>query len=89
MCAVHTEVRGEHWILGTGVANGCELPCGCWELHLGLLQEQSEKSVLLTLEPSLQPNILLFYVHSRDQIQVIRLSLAIQVIFTRFLGTKD
>jgi hypothetical protein len=31
------------------------LPCGCWELNLGPLEEQS---VLLTSEPSLQP----FYV---------------------------
>jgi hypothetical protein len=32
---------------------GCEPPCGCWELNLGSLEEQS---VLLTAEPSLQPN---------------------------------
>jgi hypothetical protein len=29
-----------------------ELPCGCWELNLGPLEEQS---VLSTTEPSLQP----------------------------------
>lgn len=23
----------------TGVLGGCELPCGCWEPDLGLLQE--------------------------------------------------
>ena len=22
---------------GTGVTDGCETPCGCWEFHLGLL----------------------------------------------------
>ena len=22
---------------GTGVRNGCEPPCGCWDLNLGLL----------------------------------------------------
>jgi hypothetical protein len=32
--------------------NGCEPPCGCWELNSGRLEEQS---VLLTAEPSLQP----------------------------------
>jgi hypothetical protein len=32
--------------------DGCESPCGCWELNSGLLEEQS---VLLTTEPSLQP----------------------------------
>lgn len=25
---------------GTGVVDGCELPCGCWELKLGPLREQ-------------------------------------------------
>ena len=34
------------------VMDGCEPPCGCWELNLGPLEEQS---VLLTAEPSLQP----------------------------------
>jgi hypothetical protein len=37
----------------TGVTDSCELPCGFWELNLGPLEEQS---VLLTAEPSLQPN---------------------------------
>jgi hypothetical protein len=32
-----------------GVTDTCELPCGCWELDLGPLEEQS---VLLTTEPS-------------------------------------
>jgi hypothetical protein len=34
------------------ITNGCEPPCGCWELNSGPLEEQS---VLLTAEPSLQP----------------------------------
>jgi hypothetical protein len=34
------------------ITNGCELPCGCWELNSGPLEEQP---VLLTTEPSLQP----------------------------------
>jgi hypothetical protein len=34
------------------IAEGCEPPCGCWELNSGPLEEQS---VLLTTEPSLQP----------------------------------
>ena len=33
------------------ITDGCEPPCGCWELDLGPLEEQS---VLLTTEPSLQ-----------------------------------
>jgi hypothetical protein len=34
---------------GTGVTDGCELLCGCWELKLGPLEEQA---VLLTGELS-------------------------------------
>jgi hypothetical protein len=34
------------------ITDGCEPPCGCWELNSGPLEEQS---VLLTAEPSLQP----------------------------------
>lgn len=36
---------------GTVVTDGCELPCGCCELSLGLLDEQS---VLLASKPALQ-----------------------------------
>jgi hypothetical protein len=36
---------------GTGVTDGCKLPCGCWELNPGPLEEQP---VLVTTEPSLQ-----------------------------------
>ncbi|XP_063128212.1 dynein regulatory complex protein 8 isoform X4 [Rattus norvegicus] len=36
------------------ITDGCELPCSCWELNSGPLEEQS---VLLTTEPSLQPEI--------------------------------
>ncbi|EGW02432.1 E3 ubiquitin-protein ligase NEDD4 [Cricetulus griseus] len=34
------------------IRDGCEPPCGCWELNSGPLEEQS---VLLTSESSLQP----------------------------------
>ena len=34
------------------ITDGCEPPCGYWELNSGPLEEQS---VLLTAEPSLQP----------------------------------
>ena len=33
------------------IIDGCEPPCGCWELNSGPLEEQP---VLLTTEPSLQ-----------------------------------
>ena len=36
--------------------DGCEPPCGCWELSLGPLEEQP---VGLTSEPSLQPDVIL------------------------------
>ena len=46
------------------ITDGCETPCGCWELNSGPLEEQS---VLLTTEPSLQPNfkipVILFHVY--------------------------
>ena len=32
------------------ITDGCEPPCGCWELNSGPLEEQA---VLLTAEPSL------------------------------------
>jgi hypothetical protein len=35
----------------TEVIDDCELPCGCWELNLGLLEEQP---VLLSTESSPQ-----------------------------------
>ena len=35
------------------IIDGCEVPCGCWELNSGPLEEQS---VLLTAGPSLQPS---------------------------------
>ena len=37
--------------------DGCEPPCGCWELNSGPLEEQA---MLLTTEPSLQPNVFVF-----------------------------
>ena len=42
---------------GTGVPNGCEPPCWCWELSSGPLQEQPDSSA----EPLLQPGILFLF----------------------------
>jgi hypothetical protein len=42
------------------ITDGCEPPCGCWELNSGPLEEQS---VLLTAEPSLQPRPLWFFLN--------------------------
>jgi hypothetical protein len=36
------------------VTDGCEPPCGCWDLNLGPSEEQS---ALLTTEPSRQPSL--------------------------------
>ena len=36
------------------ITDGCVPPCGCWELNSGPLEEQT---MLLTTEPSLQPQI--------------------------------
>jgi hypothetical protein len=39
------------------IKDGCEPPRGCWDLNSGPLEEQS---VLLTAEPSLQPDFFHF-----------------------------
>jgi hypothetical protein len=46
ICTLEEGIRSH----GATVIDGCELPCGCWELNPGPLQEQA---VLLTAEPSL------------------------------------
>ena len=38
---------------GIVVTGSCQLPCGCWELNPGPLEEQS---VMLTAKPSSQPS---------------------------------
>ena len=40
------------------ITDGCEPPCGCWELNSGPLEEVS---MFLTAEPSLQPLKLNFH----------------------------
>ena len=47
---------------GTGVTDSCELPCGCWGLNPGPLEEQP---VVLTAEPSLQLDLNLFFFFSK------------------------
>jgi hypothetical protein len=42
------------------ITDGCELPCGCWDLNSGPLEEQS---VLLTAEPSLQSPVTSVFIH--------------------------
>jgi hypothetical protein len=44
--------------LGTGVTDGCELPCRCQEQDPGPLQKQQ---MLLISEPSLQPHTAIFF----------------------------
>jgi hypothetical protein len=43
------------------ITDGCEPPCGCWDLNSGSLKEES---VLLTTEPSLQPPPVNFFIAS-------------------------
>jgi hypothetical protein len=47
VCTTACQKRAQDFTL-----DGCEPPCGCWELNTGPLEEQS---VLLAAEPSLQP----------------------------------
>jgi hypothetical protein len=41
------------------ITDGCEPPCGCWELNSGPLEEQT---VFSTTEPSLQPPKLYLFI---------------------------
>ncbi|KAM7325843.1 hypothetical protein ACRRTK_014321 [Alexandromys fortis] len=47
------------------ITDGCEPPCGCWELNSGPLEETT---MLLTTEPSLQLLNLLSYRQPKDGI---------------------
>jgi hypothetical protein len=54
-CCLHTHQKRA----SDSTTDGCEPPCGCWELNSGPLEEQS---MLLTSEPSsLQPIGILYY----------------------------
>jgi hypothetical protein len=44
------------------ITDSCEPPCGFWDLNSGSLEEQS---VLLTAEPSLQPDKFIFLIEIR------------------------
>jgi hypothetical protein len=54
VCA-YVKVSGPPW---AGVTDNCDPTCGCWELNQGLLEEQP---MLLTTEPTLQPNLFFFF----------------------------
>jgi hypothetical protein len=41
VCAASMEARGGMGFPGTEVTDSCELPCGCWEMNLCPLEEQS------------------------------------------------
>jgi hypothetical protein len=45
------------------ITDGCEPPCGCWDLNSGPPEEQS---LLLTAKPSLQPRVKLFVFWSSE-----------------------
>lgn len=55
--AVPTEARKGMGSPRNEVIDGSELPWGCWELNPGLLEEPQ---LLLTPEPSLQPQSYFF-----------------------------
>jgi hypothetical protein len=56
VCEYTVAVFGQKRASGP-ITDGCEPPCGCWELNSGPLEEQS---VLLTAGPFLQLSIHLF-----------------------------
>ena len=51
-----------------GVTGSGESPCGCWELNPDPLEEQS---VLLTAEPTLQPQVRRFIIRDLHLIGVV------------------
>jgi hypothetical protein len=61
------------------ITDGCEPPCGCWELNSGPLEEQS---VLLTSEPSLQPPHCFNLKHS---FQHLKLSVLMRILYLSVL----
>lgn len=50
-----------------GVMDGCESPCGCWELNPGPLQDHQ---VLSTTEPSLWPLFFFLLFFTKDNFNV-------------------
>jgi hypothetical protein len=54
----HGCMPGAHRGPGTGVIDGCELPCRCWESNLGTLEEQQ----FFVVEPPHEfPRLLFFF----------------------------
>ena len=49
------------------ITDGCEPPCGCWDLNSEPLEEQS---VLSTAEPSLQPLIFFCFLFFRVRVSL-------------------
>lgn len=66
MCAVPPKTRRGCEIPISGTVHTGELPCGCWELDLGVVQEQP---VFLIAEPSLWPqySVILYQVCYLEQ----------------------
>jgi hypothetical protein len=56
--------------------DGCEPPCGCWDLNSGPSEEQS---VLLTTEPSLQPLYL----------RILKMELGLAITFNSFIEIRE
>jgi hypothetical protein len=46
--------------------DGCEPPCGCWDLNSGPVEEQP---VFLTTEPSLQATFIYFHLEIHIQVE--------------------
>ena len=59
------------------ITDGCEPPCGCWELNSGPLKEQA---MLLTSEPSLEPPTFIFDVRPGSVVYML-LCRSMQLLF--------
>jgi hypothetical protein len=78
--AVFRHTRRGH---GIPITDGCETPCGCWDLNSGPSEEQS---VLLTTEPSLQPYVALLNPQSINSDALNKVSYSMRPYSASFLG---
>jgi hypothetical protein len=69
------------------ITDGCEPPCGCWDLNSGPSEEQSlnRESVLLTSEPSLQAPIFISFYFFKDRVFCVALAVLEFTLYIRLV----
>jgi hypothetical protein len=58
--------------LGTGVTDSYELPCGCWELNLGPLEEQPATQTVWLLFLCYFPPIILLLNSDEEELRILQ-----------------